>query len=181
MHALVLVFQLTASYVDASGASHTLEVWRDRDHLRRDTDGKLSLFVTHARRGDDRYRIVDRARGRAYSVSHTNLYRLGNFADWDTLTTLLPPAARRARLQPTGEPDGSTPAGRCHWMGAGDHKVCVSSKWGLPLLLAEKHGAQWKTVLTVENVRQGSIPRTTFQPPPDVHEIDVDRDFGPQD
>jgi len=172
---------LRAAYVDARGASHQLQLWRDGDRLRRDTDEKLSLFVVHDRKGDDRYQVVDRARGVAFDVARSNLYRLGTFVDWVSLTTLLAPAVQRAHLQPTDEPDGSTPAGRCRWSGDGERRVCFSSKWGLPLILAEKRGADWKTILTVEETRTGAIARTLLDPPTDVRKIDVDRDVAPQD
>jgi hypothetical protein len=181
MKALLLMYYLSASYVDGQGASHHLQLWRNGDRLRRDTDDKVSLFVTHDRRGNDRYRVVDRVRNLSYAVTRANLYRLGNFADWTTLTTLLAPSLQRAHLLPTGEPDGSTPAGRCRWSGDAQHRVCSSAKWGLPLMLAEKRGDAWKTILTVEEVRSAPPARTLLDPPSDVQQIDVDRDVGPQD
>jgi hypothetical protein len=172
---------LRASYVDGKGGAHQLELWRDGDRLRRDTDAKLSLFVAHDPGGEDRYRVVDRSRGILYDVARTNLFRLGSFVDWDSLTTLQGPAARRARLRPTGEPDGTTPAGRCRWVGDAERRICLSSRWGMPLMLAEKHGDQWNTVLTVEELHTGTVARTLLEPPKDLQHIDVDRDVAPQD
>lgn len=169
-------FHLRASYLDAHGATHALEVWRDGDRLRRDTDGKLSLFVTHARGGEDRYRVVDRGRKLAYDVSRTNLYRIGTFTDWGTLTTLVP----RDRTL-VGDGVGATPVGTCRWQVAGDKRICWSERWGLPLRVEEKKDAAWRAVLTVEELRAGRPAAEVWAAPADVTPIDVDRDVAPTD
>ena len=57
---------LRAQILDEKGRAHVLELWRDGDRLRRDSDGRLSLFVTHG--PEDRFHVVDRARGLAYQI-----------------------------------------------------------------------------------------------------------------
>jgi hypothetical protein len=172
---------LRATYLDGRGGSHRLEVWRDGDRLRRDTDERLSLYVQHDRNGEDRYRVIDRTRNFGYSVARTNLYRLGTFVDWTSLTTLLSPALRRAALRPTAEPDVQTAAGRCRWLAAPtspEGRVCWSRRFALPLLIKNARG---ETVVTVEKVEIKRPASSTFAEVAGVLTVDADRDISPDD
>ena len=170
---------LKAHYLDGKGQTHQLVMWRDGDRLRRDTDEKLSLYVTHGR--DDRFRVVDKGRKIAYDVRRTNLYRIGTFTDWSSLTTLVHEPANAPPLAKSGEPALTTQAGVCRWRVAPDRRYCWSSSWQLPLLVERQTTEGWKNVLTVEEVRSGKPPAGTFELPADVSLIDVDRDVDPND
>jgi hypothetical protein len=175
-------FHLKATYVDARGQSHLLELWRDGNKLRRDTDGKLSLFVTHAVSGDDRYHVVDRARGFAYDARRANLIKIGSFSDWRSLTTLLATDHANATLTDAKEAVASTPVGGCRWRVGADRRVCWSDRWQLPLRIERRDAsAGWRAVLTVDELQRGRPAASVLLPPHDLPVLDVDRDLSPAD
>jgi hypothetical protein len=172
---------LRARYEDARGGSHTLEVWRTPERIRRDTDGKLTLlFERHSGR-EDRYRVIDRDRRRVFSVSRNNLYRIGSFPDASGLAILLArPAGTPPKVTALDRPAERTPAGTCDWYEAGDRRVCWSAKLRLPLVLAERNASGWHPVLTVEEVQRSHPPDATFAPDTSGYAaLDVDREVNP--
>jgi hypothetical protein len=170
--ALLVALFVQAHYVDAGGATHTLQLWRDGQKLRRETDGKLGLFVEHRIDGDDRYRVIDRARGRAFSVSRVNLHRIGSFPDWNNLASLATPPKGRSGARE------HTAAGECRWVGDQKQQVCWSARLGLALRVREQRDGGWREVLTVDRVARGGFDRSELTPPEDLPLVDVDRDVS---
>jgi len=172
MSALLLALFVQAHYVDPSGATHDLKLWRDGSRIRRDTDGKLQLFVQHEADGDDQYRLVDRARGRAFAVHRVNLHRIGSFPDWSELASLSAP--------PKGKPGAreQTPAGECRWISDGERQVCWSAKLGLALRIRVRQSSRFREVMAVDKIARGGIDPAQLTPPEDLPLIDVDRDVA---
>jgi hypothetical protein len=170
MNALLLSLFVQAHYVDAGGATHELKLWRDGNKVRRDTDGKLQLFVEHKQDGDDQYHVIDRARGRAFAVHRMNLHRIGSFPDWATLASLaLPPSAKPGARE-------RTEAGECRWMAEDRRRVCWSERLGLALRVQERRDSGWRDVLTVDRIARKTIDSSDLTPPADLPLIDVDHD-----
>jgi hypothetical protein len=163
---LLLKLALLAHYLDASGASHELHMWRDGDRVRRDTDGQLQIFVE-----DDRYQVIDLARGRAYRAHRASLARIGSFPDRELLGSLaLPPPKALGR--------DKTPVGSCRWYGDADKRVCWSEKWKVALLVRERHGEDWHETLRVERI-EPKFSEDVFHPQPGkLIEMDLDADVN---
>jgi len=176
---------LRAKYRDARGGEHALELWRSGNRLRRDTDGKLALYVERRADHDDRYRVVDRARGVAYRARRTSLFRVGAFPDWASLASLLTRPRGAAQLTEPKLAPADTALGRCRWYELAERgatrRVCWSDRWRAPLLVTERAGARWRPVLTVEQASADPIAPAVFAPPRDVTDVDVDGDLAPQD
>jgi hypothetical protein len=168
---------LRARVVDGAGEAHTLALWRDGGHLRRDTDDRVQLLVERRDGADDRYHVVDRAHGRVFHAARTNLYRIGAFPDWSTLASLLP--RRNEPLRDRGA--GRTRAGACRWYDAPGAQICWSQKWHVALAVRERRDGTWRETLTVERVSNGPIAPETFAPPTALAQIDVDADVAPSD
>jgi hypothetical protein len=127
------------SYVDGKGKEHRFEVWRQGDaRLVRNTDDRLIL---HVMRGDDGayvYKLVDKARRLLIDVRPENLYRLGRFTDWTSISTMLERPAQPHRIVDGGRSQ-TTSLGACRWfrIELGEHaeEICWSRAWALPLLM----------------------------------------------
>jgi hypothetical protein len=176
---------LRARYRDAQGREHALELWRSGNLLRRDTDGKLALYVERRADHDDRYRVVDRARGVAYRARRSSLFRVGAFPDWASLASLLTRPRGVEQVTAPKVAPGETAFGRCRWYELSapnaTRRVCWSDRWRAPLLVTERAGAKWRPVLTVEQASADPIAPAVFTPPHDVTDVDVDHDVAPQD
>ena len=170
-----------ARYQDQAGASHAVQVWRDGNRLRRDTDDRLAMYVEHKPGADDRFEVIDRSRAVAYKVSRLNLFRIGSFPDWTGLASMLVRPRANAEVTPAGERPEQTPAGTCRWLKPGDRRVCWSARWRLPLrIVARDSAGRWKQVLTIDQVSGERFADGIFTPRiAGLTEIDVDRDVHP--
>jgi hypothetical protein len=177
-----------ASYADGAGRAHSLEVWRDGDRrLRRDTDGKMSVYVTKRAGGEYGYEVIDLESKVKVEISRTNLYRIGIFSDWAALATnLTRPAGEHAI---TGSKRGPlrTKAGECRWFrvevrGAPAREVCWSTALALPLAIDREDGSGKATrELTIDEVTT-SVAADVFGPPDGgLFHVDANRDIGPSD
>src|SRR5262245_52546265 len=117
---------LLAHFLDASGQSHQLQLWREGQKLRRDTDDSLQIVVE-----DDRWQVIDRRRGRFYRAHQSSLARLGSFPDRDTLATLGRPKGSPLRAE-------MTPVGPCRWFEDHDHRICWSQRWQVALIAMDR-------------------------------------------
>ena len=129
------------SYLDAKGKEHRFEVWRQGDtRLVRNTDDRL---VLHAIRGDNGsyvYKLVDKSRRVVIDVRQENLYRLGRFTDWASLSTMIERPAQPHRIV-DGKRSQTTSLGVCRWyrveLEQQSEEICWSRAWGLPLLMRD--------------------------------------------
>lgn len=159
----------TAHYVDAAG-SHTIEVWRTPDHVRRITDGVLELDAVR-RRGDGyRFSINDRAHGTTFYGREHDRVMQGSFDDWQRWTHVIAPSHPEALVWPLDRPALATAAGRCQWLRDAVTEVCWSTRFALPLVLRVA-GSDVYTVRTAEPFR-GVLPPFT----PAGSEVVVDDD-----
>jgi len=158
-----------ARYEDAQGQGHTLEVWRDgQRRLKRRTDDALVLYVTRAG-GEDRYDLVDLARGVRIKVDRTSLYRIGVFSDWSALAhVLVRPAGDAILTAAADRPRQRTPAGECRWyrVEPAGQEICWSARWRLPLYIqARDFKGDRRTIFTVLEARRDLGGPGTFDVP----------------
>jgi hypothetical protein len=172
---------LRARYKDPAGGEHAIEVWRRGNLLRRDTDGRVALYVERRADHDDRYRVIDRERHLSYRARRASLFKVGAFPDWASLATLL---TRPHGVETVDDGGGAarTPLGVCRWYRAGARRVCWSERWRAPLEVKQRIAGTWRTVLAVDVASADPIEDAVFVPPRDgIVEMDVDRDLAPQD
>jgi hypothetical protein len=163
---LLLKLALLAHYLDAGGGSHELRLWRDGEKLRRDTDGQLQIVVE-----DDRYRVIDLVRHKAYRAHRASLARIGSFPDKDTLASLArPPKNALGRER--------TPVGSCRWFGDERKRVCWSEKWQVAFIVMERKEDEWREMLRVDRV-DAKFPEDVFRPSTSqMVELDLDSDVN---
>ncbi len=170
---------LRARYRDAAGGEHRIELWRDgARRLVRRTDGRLTLFAERDGDGEVQLRLHDAARNRAYRVSRQHLARLGTFADWGALATLLERPAGLRGLRAGGRGDG------CRWYEAelgdgGGERICWSRRWRIPLRVEQRaRDGAWRPSLVVDAV---TAARDLPALPVGAPELDADRDLSPRE
>ncbi len=154
-----------ATYV-VDGRQHQVEIWRDRDlRLKRRTDDKLETHVFKpAKQAEWRMVVLDLPRKIRTDIDRTNLYRIGHFTDWFSMS--------HALARPTGSylltalktaPSGEKPLSACRWYalnrGGTVSNICWSTELRLPLLIADGGGAvQWR----VTAASKQALPATAF-------------------
>jgi len=155
--------QLTyrATYL-ANGAEHQMEVWRDRDQrLKRRTDDKLETYIfKQPKQAEWNMVVLDLQRKMRTDIDRTNLYRIGHFTDWFsmshalvrpvgayTLTALSAPATHTGSAKsaaPDVAPVTGKPIAACSWYslahGGQESRICWSSDLRLPLLITDPRG-----------------------------------------
>lgn len=129
------------TYSDGRGQAHRFEVWRQKDaRLVRNTDDRLVLYAVRGDDGSYVYKLVDKVRHLLIDVRQENLYRLGRFSDWASLSTMLQRPAQSYRVL-DAKRSQTTSLGPCRWfrveVGAKTEEVCWSRSWGLPLMMRE--------------------------------------------
>jgi hypothetical protein len=156
------------------GLSHRLKVWRQGETLlRRETDGRLDLYVSNQLGNNLQFRLLDLQHKRAISVTRDNLYRIGIFSNWWSLTHVLtrPYSAFTIKAQHTKPAKASN--GKCRWYDLQSTKhthVCWSRTWGIPLLIRDDVAGDGATPqFEIVSVR-------TFLPTPELLRI-PDKDF----
>jgi hypothetical protein len=179
-----------ASYRDARGVPHRLEVWRDgADFLHRRTDGRIDLYARRSA-GELRFRLVDTRRRIVADVSRTNLYRIGVFADATGLSHVLDRPRGAFRVESAKAPAGLEPAtAACRWYALlrataqpARTLVCWSDAWGLPMLIASADGTPQELFRVRSVDRQGDdAARARALPPvpPGYAIVDVDEEIDP--
>jgi hypothetical protein len=165
-----------ARYLDQTGKSHQLQVWRQADlQLRRRTDDRLDLYLDKNADGNYSYRLVDYARRVIISTDRANLYRIGILSDWSGLAHVLNFPRGDYTITPREETN-TTPEGKCIWYqletaaSRSASQVCWSDLWGLPLSIqARTNDGEWTTQFTVEEIHAFypvpgtfDIPRNSF-------------------
>jgi hypothetical protein len=174
---------LRATYRDARGAEHRLELWRDGGRVRRDTDDRLQVFAVRAG-VEDRFWVVDRSRAILFTASRTTLFRLGSFRSWEGLATSLEPPAPGARVTRLARQTGSAAGARCTWWssgsGAAEQRICWSSTLRAPLLVEALVDRRWKAVWRVEQMGREPFASSVFEVPGQgLQKLDLDEDANP--
>lgn len=147
-----------------SGATvHWMDVWRDGNRrIRRSTDGAITTFAYRAP-GDAGYRlsVLDEQRHRRTDIDRTNLYRIGNFADWYDLAHGLRRPKGAYVLTRAAHPP-ATPAvaparaaiAPCTWYdlteGTRTTRICWDAANRIPLLMTGAGGRMIWRVATID-------------------------------
>ena len=172
--------RLVATYRDAGGGEHRLRLWREGgQRLVRRTDDRIELHVDRA--GDDyRYFVVDRARGLEYEATRTNLMRIGIFAHWGALSTLLSRPSGPYRLRAAGS--ARTPLGSCRRFelsrGRDRQRICWSDPWKVPLSIERRGAHGGSPLLEVVELAQDGVSDDVFTLPTGLQHIDANRDIA---
>ncbi|WP_188566197.1 hypothetical protein [Undibacterium terreum] len=141
----------TATYF-LEGKQHQIEVWRDRDqNLKRKTDDVLETYV-FKRPGEIEWNMVvlDLNRKIRTDIGRTNLYRIGHFTDWFSLSHSLARPKTSYQLKTDSQPQASEKASSsCTWYSLEQQgletKICWSKAFRLPLLITDRDGrTQWR-------------------------------------
>ena len=146
----------TAQYVDTTGR-HTIEAWRQPDHVRRVPDGVLELDAVRPRGDAYRFSLHDRARDTTFHGREHDRILQGSFDDWQRWTHVIAPSQPGALVQPLDRPPLETPAGRCRWLRDAGTEICWSTRFALPLVLRVA-GTDVYTVRTAEPLRRAIPP-----------------------
>lgn len=144
-----------------NAADHTTELWRDRDQrLKRRTDDVVETFVFEpAKETEWRMVVLDLKHKVRTDIDRTNLFRVGHFTDWFSLSHALTRPSGAYQLVATSAPKSAEkPVADCRWYALNrngtDSKLCWSAKVRLPLMITAADGAvQWRvTQLDVKPV-----------------------------
>jgi hypothetical protein len=135
-----------------NGTNHQVEVWRDRDQrLKRRTDDTIETFIFKpAMETEWRMVVLDLKRKIRTDIDRTNLYRIGHFTDWFSLSHSLTRPTGQYRLKALDKPmAGETPVAPCRWYSmtrsGWESKICWSNAMRLPLLvLGPDETVQWR-------------------------------------
>jgi hypothetical protein len=173
-----------AAYLDGSGRTHDLEVWREADvRLRRRTDDAIDLFVEKSQSGEYVYRLIDHHRNLLLHADRTSLYRLGVFSDWLGLAHVLNVPRGDYRVADAPRQSDASLRGECAWKrlerttpSPGSTEVCWSTQWGLPLEIGTTDGSDgWKSHFRIEKVGTFTAGPEVFAIAPEgLVEIDAD-------
>lgn len=145
---------------------HQIEVWRDADQrLKRRTDDSVeTLIFKQAKHTEWRMVVLDLKRKIRTDIERTNLYRIGHFTNWFSLSHSLSRPVGDYQLSKISPPAMSEPAfAPCDWYGLTrsgvESHICWSSKLRLPLLITGPNGQiQWR--VTAADTRP--IPARTY-------------------
>jgi len=135
-----------------NGQSHEVEVWRDHNQrLRRRTDEKVESFIFKpARKAEWQMVVLDLQRKIRTDIDRTNLYRIGHFTDWFSLSHSLSRPSGAFILNAISEVATDTkPAALCRWYALVrenvESKICWSTDLRLPMLITDsKNNLQWQ-------------------------------------
>ena len=132
-----------AHYFDERGGAHALEAWRESDQrLRRNTDGRIELYVEKSPSGENDYRLIDRDRGVLVRTDLASLYRMGVFPDWTGLAYVLNVPRGEYRVARIARQSSASSRGECTWHRLevsgptpSASEICWSAGWGLPVAI----------------------------------------------
>ena len=156
----------SATY-SVQGSEHQVEIWRDRDlRLKRRTDGRLETYIFKPARQDEwRMVVLDLPRKIRTDIDRSNLYRIGHFTDWFSMShALARPTGSYLLSELKSAPNGEKPLAECRWYalnraGSVSH-ICWSSDLRLPLLITDGGGiVQWRVTAAS---KQG-VPASAFK------------------
>lgn len=142
----------SASYV-ADGQPHAVEAWRlGEQRLRRRTDGKLETHIFKPAGQTEWHMVVlDLPRQIRTDIDRTNLYRIGHFTDWFSMSHALarPHGAYALTALAAAPQVDDKPLSACRWyalaQGAAVSHICWSTALRLPLLITDAAGnTQWR-------------------------------------
>lgn len=154
-----------ATYV-VDGKQHQIEIWRDRDQrLKRRTDDKLETHIfKSSNQAEWRMVVLDLSRKIRTDIDRTNLYRIGHFTDWFSMSHALarPTGAYQLTTLKTA-PNNDKPLSACRWYALSrdnlTSNICWSTQWHLPLLITDAKGTtQWN----VTAINPHALPATAF-------------------
>ncbi len=148
---------------------HQVQVWRDRgQRLKRRTDDALETFIfKQAKETEWSMVVLDLKRKIRTDIDRTNLYRIGHFTDWFSMSHALsrPTAQYQLSLADKVSVD-EKPLDACTWYSlksnsnGAESKICWSKKYRLPLLITDsKQQVQWR----VSEVSTKAVPAAVFQ------------------
>ncbi len=148
------------------GTEHHIEVWRDRDRkLRRRTDDALETYVLKSPKDAEwRMVVLDLKRKIRTDVERSNLYRIGHFTDWFSLShALARPSGDYSLTRLAAAPVNDKPLLACQWYvltrAGSASNICWSPSLNVPLLITDAGGTvQWRVTFASKN----ALPAATF-------------------
>ena len=151
----------------ANGANHRIEVWRDgARRLRRVTDDAIETYVFR-QPGSDEFRmtVLDKKKRIRTEINRTNLYRIGQFADWNDLAHGLRHPSGSYRIERSAPPPGlPKPSEPCRWYRMADAGGTTHICWGtasrIPMQIV---AAENKLVWNVSSSTRSALPSNTFE------------------
>ena len=145
----------TATYLDGSGM-HTVEVWRQPDHVRHVTDHVLELDALRPAGGGFRFLINDRSRQISYRGTEHDRILHGSFDDWQRWTHVVAPERPGALVFAIDRPAARAPAGTCRWFLDGNRELCWSRSLAIPLVI--RAGGKDVYTVTAAGAFRGTLP-----------------------
>lgn len=145
---------------------HEVQVWRDRSQrLKRRTDDALETFIFKQPREVEWSMVVlDLKRKIRTDIDRTNLYRIGHFTDWFSMSHALSRPTAAYQLTTANKPLPEAKAvDNCTWYSLTrngvESKICWSKKYRLPLLITDSEAhVQWR----VTSVSSKAIATSNF-------------------
>ncbi len=154
-----------ARSMDRSGQPHSVEAWRDKERLRRSSDGILDLYATRSLDGLSTV-LVDKRAGRVVRGDEGALLRAGHIEAWSELAYVLVRPAGSFELVKGGRPKRvSGTVCQPYRVVRGDGRAftfCWSARLRLPLEITDPQGRQ---AFVVESVEERRPPAGVFVPP----------------
>ena len=156
-------------YHDAKGP-HTLEVWREGDHLKRTTDGALETTVERGKQGELHITLRDERRRIFTQVTRNALYQIGHGVDWFSMAHGLarPASSFKVSVLAAAPPDvqGARHAAvKCRWYeiteGNRRNDVCWNATAGLPAMIVAQPGN--RVVWALQSYDSKRIEASRFQ------------------
>ncbi|MDY7540255.1 hypothetical protein QN372_10185 [Undibacterium sp. RTI2.1] len=134
------------------GKIHQVDIWRDRNQqLKRRTDDAVETFIFKpAKQTEWSMIVLDLKRKIRTDIDRTNLYRIGHFTDWFSMSHSLSRPSGAYQLSTTNAPMiRDQPVTACTWYsltrGQTESKICWSKKLRIPLLITDLNNqVQWK-------------------------------------
>lgn len=172
---------VTATYIDSLSQAHCLSYWRKGEQfLRRNTDGKVELFLT---RNQDNtvVDVVDHVHQRVTTSTLGQLLRTGLFLDWNDLARLVAPPHYSHKIESSARADLELNRLSCHWYIVSDlskiHpnlEICWSEKLGIPLRTqTQRSDGGYDVGWQVEQIDLQDLSSQIFTPSyPDYAHID---------
>ncbi len=166
---------ITGTYHSDREKAFSVDVSRDR-FIKTYSDG-VTIIGT---RGEDTpvYYIIDKNKKTVLKVSQTNLYKVGLFFNWDSMTTLVDLPGNTVVTAQNETRDGCT----VYLVAGADATICVDGNYHIPLRMSQR-GATLARVGSVKPLRSDlkttadSLTLTCRQ---DHYTFfDVDSDMGP--
>lgn len=149
------------------GKTHQVDIWRDRNQqLKRRTDDAVETFIFKpAKQTEWSMIVLDLKRKIRTDIDRTNLYRIGHFTDWFSLSHSLSRPTAQYQLSTTTTPVlEEKPISACTWYSLSrnnqESKICWSKNLHLPLVIADHNNqVQWR----VTNANTKNIAASAFQ------------------